>query len=65
MKEFVLWLLAMMMESASNIAIERITRFSFMWRIQTSMQWTGTLDLFSRCFTFDEGLLLHGCLNKL
>ncbi len=30
MKDVVMWLFAMMMESASNIAIERITRFSFM-----------------------------------
>lgn len=30
MKNVVLWLLAMMMESVSNIAIERNARFSFM-----------------------------------
>ncbi len=39
--------------------------FPSWWRIQTSIQWTRMLDLSSRCFTFDQGWLLHCCLGKL
>ncbi len=65
MKDVGLWLLAMMMESASNTTTERSARFSLMMENPNMNATIGVPNLPSRHFTFDQGRLLHCSSSKL